>query len=107
MSFNLESNTVGIEFADKYLTLRHFGGLFKKKVEFESRISYRNIDYLEYEEQVKGWDKRKYIYITIGLINPQPEFNTTTLPIEIESTYFTEKDYLKQLEEYSKIINKD
>lgn len=56
-------------------------GLFSKELVVlnEYRISYRNIDYIEYEPIETSPGIYTGVHVLIQLINPQPEFNTLTL----------------------------
>lgn len=58
-------------------------GLFSKELVVinEYRISYRNIDYIEYQPIETAANVYTGVNVLIQLINPQPEFNTMTLRI--------------------------
>lgn len=58
-------------------------GLFSKELVVinEYRISYKNIDYIEYEPIETAANVYTGVNVLIQLINPQPEFNTMTLRI--------------------------
>lgn len=58
-------------------------GLFSKELVVinEYRISYRNIDYIEYEPVAMLSSACTAVNVLIQLIYPQPEFNTMTLRV--------------------------
>ena len=80
------SNTLNdyrLVFKDNYVAYQQtkMQGLFRKELVVlrEFRISYRNIDYIEYEKYGRSPNVYTSVDVTIQLINPQPEFTTMTL----------------------------
>ncbi len=75
-------NDYRLVFKDNYVLYQQtkMQGIFRKELVVlrEFRISYRNIDYIEYEKHGSGNVYRE-VEVTIQLRNPQPEFTTLTL----------------------------
>ena len=83
-------NDYRLVFKDNYVAYQEtkMQGLFRKELAVlrEFRISYRNIDYIEYEKH-GSQNVWRGVSVTIQLINPQPEFNTLTLQIRFDGVW--------------------
>ncbi len=79
------SNKFRLVFTDNYVAYQEMvkKGIFSKDyaVAREARISYRNVDYFEFNKSRTGTGFCQELEVSIQLITPQPEFRSQTVSL--------------------------
>lgn len=78
-------NKFRLVFSDNYVAYQEMikKGIFSKEyaVAREARISYRNVDYFEFNKSRTGTGFCTELEVVIQLINPQPEFRSQSVKL--------------------------
>lgn len=84
-------NDFQLVFSDNYVAYQQLTkkGLFSKEyvVSREAKISYRNIDFVEFNKLRTGTGFTTQLEVIIQLINPQPEFRGQTVSMVFVGCY--------------------
>ena len=85
------SNKFRLVFTDNYVAYQELvkKGIFSKEylVSREARISYRNVDYFEFNKSRTATSFCQEVEVCIQLINPQPEFSSQTVKVVLSGVF--------------------